>query len=92
MLLLSVMRSNGMGHLLDRPESGAQFRKLLLESVLATDMSVHVTFMTRFEALVNGDFNSDFSIARKILVSQALIKCADISNPVRFSRLFRMTI
>jgi hypothetical protein len=78
------MRGNGMSHLLERPESGAQFRKLLLNSVLATDMSVHVDFMDRFKALVDGNKNEESLIAQKVLICQALIKCAYISNPVRF--------
>jgi hypothetical protein len=84
LLLLSVLRINGMGHLLDRSEVGTRFRKLLSESVLATDMSVHLAFMERFKAFVEEeDQNSRYSLmARKVLMCQALIKCADISNPV----------
>jgi hypothetical protein len=80
-LLLHVMRHHQMAHLLTRPDGGANFRKLLLQTVLATDMSVHVDFMKRFQALVDGERGSLWS--RKVLLCQALIKCADISNPVR---------
>jgi 3'5'-cyclic nucleotide phosphodiesterase len=79
-LLLRVMRHHGLGHLLDRPDSGPSLRKLLLSTVLATDMSVHNAFMSRLKAFVDGE---DISLEqRKILICQAMIKCADISNPV----------
>ena len=57
------------------------FRKLLLETVLATDMGVHKQFMERFECLMEHPERFDIIQAR-ILICQALIKCADISNPV----------
>jgi hypothetical protein len=40
--------------------------------------------MDRFKALVDGNKNEESLIAQKVLICQALIKCADISNPVRF--------
>ncbi|KAI0764545.1 hypothetical protein BD413DRAFT_482506 [Trametes elegans] len=80
-LILQSMRHNNLGFLLDRPRSGPSFRKLLLGTVLATDMGVHFDFMTEFRRLVGG---ADFpDLERRILVCQALIKCADISNPSR---------
>ena len=81
-LLLHVMRYHGMSHLLDRQDSGVHFRKLLLQMVLATDMSVHADFMKRFEALVQDEGRLSSLRERKVLMCQALIKCADISNPV----------
>lgn len=57
-------------------------RKLLLDTVLATDMGVHKEFMERFGRLM--DHPEEFDIVQaRILICQALIKCADISNPVR---------
>lgn len=79
-LLLHLMRHQGLDALLDNPRSGAQFRKLLLEIVLATDMRVHLEFMIRFKRLVDGEVVDEWK--KKLLVCQALIKCADISNPV----------
>lgn len=79
-LLLSLMRHHGLSVLLDRPEFGPLFRKVLLLIVLATDMGVHSDFMATFQQLVQGAPFDEFK--RKILVCQALIKCADISNPV----------
>ena len=74
------MRYHEMGTLLDHPTRGARFRRLLCETVLATDMSVHAKFMNEFEALTDGD--NDLVCRRQILICQALMKCADISNPV----------
>lgn len=79
-LIMQIMRHNNLGFLLDRLPSGSSFRKLLLGAVLATDMGVHFDFMSEFRSLVSG---ADFpELKRRILVCQALIKCADISNPV----------
>ncbi|EPQ52062.1 HD-domain/PDEase-like protein [Gloeophyllum trabeum ATCC 11539] len=80
-LLLKLMRNDGLGHLLDRPVRGPQFRRLLLQTVLATDMSVHPEFMDLFKNLLAG---KETDVRRqKVLICQALIKCADISNPCR---------
>lgn len=94
-LLLKVMRHYGLGPLLDGNGSGYQsVKKLLSETVLATDMSVHEAFMKNFKSLVHDDFTEptrEGRIAkegegqlwrRQVLVCQALMKCADISNPV----------
>lgn len=79
-ILIQVMRHHGLGSLLDRPNGGQVFRKTLAGIVLATDMSVHFEFMKNFGCLVAG---KDCSMShRKLLLCQALIKCADISNPV----------
>ncbi|KAH9933825.1 uncharacterized protein B0H18DRAFT_982263 [Fomitopsis serialis] len=80
-LILQVMRHNGLAPLLDRPGSGQAMRKLLLGTVLATDMSVHAEFMANFQELVAGHEVGEHK--RRVLVCQALIKCADISNPSR---------
>ncbi|KZT02979.1 HD-domain/PDEase-like protein [Laetiporus sulphureus 93-53] len=80
-LILQIMRHNGLGFLLDRPHSGPLFRKLLLGTVLATDLSLHAEFMSNFRDLVAGQDVGEHK--RKVLVCQALIKCADISNPSR---------
>ncbi|TBU38768.1 HD-domain/PDEase-like protein [Dichomitus squalens] len=80
-LIMQIMRHNNLGFLLDRPLTGSTFRKLLLGAVLATDMGVHFDFMTEFANLLKG---ADFpELKRRVLVCQALIKCADISNPSR---------
>ncbi|KAJ7689385.1 hypothetical protein B0H17DRAFT_1202282 [Mycena rosella] len=83
-LLLRVMRAHGLGRLLDDPACGVQNRKLLWETVLATDMSVHEAFMQRFRELIAGRGEAAVSLVhRRITICQAIIKCADISNPSR---------
>ncbi|KAF9269705.1 HD-domain/PDEase-like protein [Marasmius fiardii PR-910] len=83
-LLLRVMRHHGLAPLLDDPTdcSGQRVRKLLSETVLATDMSVHATFMQNFRSLLSGRGDVDL-FRRQVLICQAIIKCADISNPYR---------
>lgn len=81
-LLLSLMRSHGLGSLLDRPNFGASYRKVLFLVVLATDMSMHADFMQAFEKHIRSKNPHPDLLKRRILVCQALIKCADISNPV----------
>ena len=79
-ILIQVIRHHGLGSLLDRLNGGQGFRKTLAGVVLATDMNVHFNFMKNFGLLVAG---KDFPLSyRKLLLCQALIKCADISNPV----------
>ncbi|KAJ7118646.1 hypothetical protein C8R43DRAFT_88344 [Mycena crocata] len=112
-LLLRVMRAHGLGGVLDdvrlvnasggdATTLGAENRKLLWETVLATDMSVHDAFMRRFEELIEAErgsshsqttgaqgreatdnANSNSRMYRRITICQAIIKCADISNPSR---------
>lgn len=80
-ILVQVIRRHGLGSLLDRP-NGQTFRKMLAGIVLATDMGVHFEFMKKFGLLVAG---KAYPLChRKLLLCQALIKCADISNPVCF--------
>jgi hypothetical protein len=43
-------------------------------------MGVHADFMARFQKLVENHVPDVYT--RRILFSQAIIKCADISNPV----------
>ncbi|KAK7035532.1 3',5'-cyclic-nucleotide phosphodiesterase [Paramarasmius palmivorus] len=83
-LLLRVMRYHGLGPLLDGTTdgSGQRTRKLLSETVLATDMMVHADFMDNFRALL--DSREDFDLCRiQVLMCQGIIKCSDISNPYR---------
>lgn len=80
-LLLRVMRAHGLGIVVDTPKTGCRARKLLTETVLATDMSVHELFMRNFQLLADGAAGP--ICLRQIFTCQALMKCADISNPVR---------
>lgn len=68
-----------------------QLRKLLISSILATDMGIHQTYMDRLSTLqqkfhennktVEG-WNSQDIDTYKTLLCGLLIKCADISNVV----------
>ncbi|KAF8155586.1 hypothetical protein B0H34DRAFT_659703 [Crassisporium funariophilum] len=80
-LLLRVMKHHGLGVLLDDPKHGSHFRKILWQSVLATDMGVHEAFMQRFKKLIDGESAS--LCYRQVTVCQAILKNADISNPTR---------
>lgn len=87
-LILQVMRHTGLGELLDgwaahHGESGTLgCKKLLLSTILVTDLSVHDQFMQDFAQLVDEGGSITDPFKAKVLVCQALIKCADISNPV----------
>ncbi|KAG9126848.1 hypothetical protein FRC07_001705, partial [Ceratobasidium sp. 392] len=69
------------------------FRWLLVQTVLATDMSVHFDWLNRFKAWdASGPSKGavDFKQAggltedeERLMICQALIKCGDISNPTR---------
>lgn len=80
-LLLRVMRHHGLGVLLDDPLEGTRFRKLLIQTVLATDMSVHKDFMEHLQQETSGQ--RETLLQRQILACQAILKNADISNPSR---------
>ncbi|KAJ5106264.1 hypothetical protein N7456_002939 [Penicillium angulare] len=69
-----------------------QLRKLLISSILATDMGVHQKFMERMGTLQEKYYESEKSVdcwkpqdaeMYKTLVCGLLIKCADISNVAR---------
>lgn len=79
-LLLRVMRYHGLGPLLDDAIHGSHFRKLLWNTVLATDMSVHSDFMRRFEEAIDNHEGALYT--RQVIICQAILKNADISNPV----------
>jgi hypothetical protein len=65
------------------------FKKLLYATVLSTDMSLHFEWLKRFKdfgkrarAGLCVDMPEQAETAARTLLCQALIKCADISNPV----------
>jgi 3'5'-cyclic nucleotide phosphodiesterase len=77
--------------------TGTDFRNLLAKTILSTDMSVHFQWMPKFEQLRHyldteseegsdlGKATDDVDSQTRLLLCQALIKCADISNPVSAS-------
>lgn len=72
------------------------FRRVLYSSVLATDMSLHFAWIARLKDLGESLRDDQAFTAKRaqgemdeedrIMICQAIIKCADISNPV--SRVF----
>lgn len=78
--------------------TGTDFRNLLMMTILSTDMSVHFQWLPKFEELLHrlqrsngqtdeeeddlGKVTEDVDGHTRLLLCQALIKCADISNPV----------
>ncbi|CAE6369823.1 unnamed protein product [Rhizoctonia solani] len=63
------------------------FRWLLVQTVLATDMSVHFDWIKRFKEYASSDSTGGLRKVpedeERLMICQALIKCGDISNPTR---------
>lgn len=65
------------------------FRRVLYSAILATDMSLHFAWIQRLKEL--GELSrsekplerDEFVEEDRIMICQALLKCADISNPTR---------
>ncbi|WWC69681.1 uncharacterized protein I206_103624 [Kwoniella pini CBS 10737] len=92
MLIVQLLRKHGFGFLIEGPQSSIThqldqkgFRRVLYSTVLATDMSLHFAWIQRLkefdEGLREGEVGEDEY--DRVMVCQALIKCADISNPTR---------
>lgn len=88
-LLLRVMRHHGFGVVLDDRKHGSCLRKILLYAVLATDMGVHQDFMLAFKRMLEGEATS--LCRRQTIICQAILKNADISNPVRHPSFFYLS-
>jgi hypothetical protein len=67
------------------------FRWLLVQTVLATDMSVHFDWIKRFKEYATSDSSGGLRKVpedeERLMICQALIKCGDISNPVSLHSL-----
>jgi len=59
-----------------------EVRALVVNCILATDMSQHMELCSRFEALAGGMFSKHDREHRSLLLC-ILLKCADIGNPTR---------
>lgn len=98
-LLLQLMRNFGLGHLI-QPDNillgsaSRNMRTLLVDTVIATDMSLHFRWIKDFNDLIDhfaladtaGSSSDPEEMTRrtKLMACQALMKSADISNPVSF--------
>ena len=76
---------------------GVEMRKLMIESILATDMGLHFDYMKRLGYLQEklhesggstDGWNGRILEEQRTLVCSLLIKCADISNVVCCARPF----
>lgn len=89
--LIHMLRKHNFEYLLggDFGRRGAQatdFRKILEAAILATDMSRHFAIVTEITEMARtlGKKREGKDIeAERLLLCSGLIKCADISNPVR---------
>nr|AAX73257.1 high-affinity phosphodiesterase [Cryptococcus neoformans var. grubii] len=99
MLVVQLLRKYGFGFLIERTKSSSEaqalsnldqksFRQVLYSSILATDMSLHFAWVQRLkefdDRLKSGEAGAVED--ERILICQALIKCADISNPVSLTK------
>ncbi|CAG8520145.1 4692_t:CDS:10 [Paraglomus occultum] len=77
----------------DEDKSGndyAEFRKIVLNAILATDMGLHNEYVTKIKNLTSRFTQTGFVTSspesleqERIIIVGALIKCADISNTAR---------
>ncbi|KAI8887221.1 HD-domain/PDEase-like protein [Backusella circina FSU 941] len=89
MTLFQILRNH---HILDHlePTIYKEFRKIVVSSILATDMSLHAEYVSKIRdqaiRLNRTDINTLDSASlenERVLMCSALIKCADISNVAR---------
>ncbi|ORX39638.1 hypothetical protein BD324DRAFT_614437 [Kockovaella imperatae] len=105
-LVVQLLRKHGFGFLLDprhasegtypNPHRAAldarSFKRVLYSAILATDMSLHFTWVQGFQELrttlehrawagLEADPSRDEE--ERIILAQSFLKCADISNPTR---------
>ena len=80
-LLLSESRINFLSHL--SSDLFVDFYGLVVQLVLATDMSKHIEITSQFSALVNAGELSPGNKMHRLLLMKMFLKFADISNPSR---------
>ena len=96
LLIKVLLQKHGLAHLACAHNAplgfdAVRFRKVLYSSVLATDMSLHFAWMARIQEFAER-VKDPLGVAAtmlpaeedgdRIMLCQAIIKCADISNPV----------
>ncbi|KAI9322896.1 hypothetical protein BX666DRAFT_2148269 [Dichotomocladium elegans] len=90
MTLFQVIHKHGLDQIGGGPGSTnyREFRKTVVTTILATDMSLHGDYISKFHSFTT-DSSSDPQQNRLLLCS-AIIKCSDISNVTRpFNRAAR---
>jgi len=91
----SVLESHHCAYgfkLLRRPENNIlenltqaeykEVRHTIIQCILATDLALHMEYLTKFSALLDAGYNKD-SREDRILLTQLLMKSADISNAAK---------
>jgi len=63
-------------------EEYREIRKLVIGLVLSTDLTHHMELTNKFKSLLQGTFDKDNN-EHRFSLAQALMKCADLSNPAR---------
>ena len=61
-------------------EQYREFRKLLVQTILATDMSNHFSIISIFESRIGTGRLSNENAEDKMLLMRVMMKCSDISN------------
>ncbi|KAI6192775.1 hypothetical protein M3Y94_01319500 [Aphelenchoides besseyi] len=61
----------------------AAMRQAIIDMVLATDMSKHFEYLTKFQQLMLMSDTDENREANSLTVCRMMIKCADINNPTR---------
>lgn len=90
MTLFQLLNKHGIIQLVGDTKSAEyrEFRKTVVSSILATDMSLHLEYVTKIKeqaTRVNSmdTMNEQQQESERNLICSALIKCADISNVAR---------
>eukprot|EP01128_Nolandella_sp_AFSM9_P008420 TRINITY_DN509_c0_g1_i3.p1 TRINITY_DN509_c0_g1~~TRINITY_DN509_c0_g1_i3.p1 ORF type:complete len:497 (+),score=57.95 TRINITY_DN509_c0_g1_i3:520-2010(+) len=77
-----LVRATGLFENIPTPKT-KQIRKLMVQFILGTDLSQHVTHLNAFDALLKGDAVSHENEVHRELVAGMILKCADLSNPAK---------
>ncbi|KAG0748603.1 hypothetical protein G6F57_004231 [Rhizopus arrhizus] len=98
MTLFQLLKKHGFDTYLGGVESSQykEFRKLVITSILATDMSLHCDYVAKIKEQTkrlmdshSTDWDEARIIEERLLFCSGLMKCADISNVARpFPRAF----
>ncbi|KAI7858141.1 hypothetical protein BDC45DRAFT_434195 [Circinella umbellata] len=88
MTLFQIIKKHKIDQCLGSTESYQEFRKTVIASILATDMSLHNDYVTKIKNQAERlrDLSALDESSReeeRMLLCSALIKCADISNVTR---------
>ncbi|KZO94220.1 HD-domain/PDEase-like protein [Calocera viscosa TUFC12733] len=81
-LLAQTLRAHGLGLVLSDPDA----EELIRSVIMSTDMQVHAHYMGRFTAefsSIHVPKSTREQYQRRVLICQAVLHAADISNPVR---------